>query len=124
MTIDTSSKPQTPQPLATNSRYIFPLYKHILSLCTSYPPIALSFIGLPSGIANCPSDYAQSLFVTHAILNPAILPSRQDMLVELAAQEQKIRDNKLDPYEIGHKLLQGTSNDYQDDLVDFLKEKV
>lgn len=111
-------------PLSTNLKYIFPLYRHIFSLCPSYPPTALSFIGLPSGIANCPSDYAQSLFVVNLILNPHTLPSRDDMLADLAAQEQIVRDNGQDPYVIGHRLLNGTSNDYQDELIDFLKENV
>ncbi|GJJ08612.1 hypothetical protein Clacol_002831 [Clathrus columnatus] len=109
--------------LTTNFKYIFPLHKHILSLCASHPPTALSFIGLPSGIANCPSDYAQGLFVTHVILYPNILPSRDEMLAELELQEQTIREHGLNPYEVGHRLLNGTSSEYQDDLVDFLRDK-
>ncbi|GJJ08110.1 hypothetical protein Clacol_002318 [Clathrus columnatus] len=111
------------QTLTTNFKYIFPLHKHILSLCNSYPPTALSFIGLLRGTPICPSDYAQSLFVTHVILHPDILPSRDEMLNELELQEQKIREQGLDPYKIGHQLFNETTNDYQDDLVDFLRDK-
>ena len=110
--------------LVTNLKYIFPLHKHIFSLCPNYPPTALAFIGLPSAIPNCPSDYAQSLFVTNVILNPHVLPSREELLEELAVQEQVIRDKGFDPYTIGHRLLNGTSSDYQDELIDFLKAKV
>ncbi|KIJ51715.1 hypothetical protein M422DRAFT_203031 [Sphaerobolus stellatus SS14] len=109
--------------LVTNLKYIFPLHKHIFSLCPSHPPTALAFIGLPSAIANCPSDYAQGLFVTNLILNPDVLPSREEMLEELALREQEIRDKGFDPYTIGHRLLDATSSDYQDELVDFLKAK-
>jgi len=109
--------------LITNLKYIFPLHKHILSLCASYPPIALAFIGLPSAIANCPSDYAQSQFVTQVILKPDILPSREELLKELAVNEEAIREKGFDPYDIGHRLLNGTSSDYQDGLIEFLKSK-
>ncbi|KAF8971415.1 hypothetical protein BDZ97DRAFT_1786402 [Flammula alnicola] len=112
------------QELVTNLRYIFPLHRHILSLSPSYPTNALAFIGLPTAIANCPSDTAQSLFVAHVILNPSILPSRAALLRELAAYEENIRAEGFDPYINGHKMLDGTSSDYQDELVDFLKEKV
>ncbi|TFK41252.1 hypothetical protein BDQ12DRAFT_626589 [Crucibulum laeve] len=109
--------------LVTNLRYIFPLHKHILSLCPSYPTNALAFLGLPTVIANCPSDIAQSLFALHAILHPEIFPSREELLKELAAYEQHVRQEGFDPYVIGHRQLNGTSSDYQDDLVDFLKRK-
>ncbi|KAF9568479.1 FAD/NAD(P)-binding domain-containing protein [Agrocybe pediades] len=109
--------------LVTNARYIFPLYRHILSLDPKYPTNALAFIGLPSAIANCPSDYAQSLFAAHAIVNPSILPQRHVLLQELALQEERVRAAGLHPYLNGHKMLNGTSSDYQDELIEFLKEK-
>ena len=110
--------------LVSNTRYIFPLYKHILSLSPKYPTNALAFIGLPSAIANCPSDVAQSLFAAHAIINPSILPPRPVLLEELAVAEERVRAAGFHPYVIGHKMLNGTSSDYQDELIDFLKEKV
>ncbi|KAF8639192.1 hypothetical protein AX17_001678 [Amanita inopinata Kibby_2008] len=110
--------------LISNTRYIFPLYRHIFSLSPSYPVTALSFVGLPSAIANCPSDVAQSLYIAYAIRDPNVLPSREQMLHELALQEQKLKDIGLDPYVLGHRLSDGTAaSDYQDDLVDYLKQK-
>ena len=110
--------------LVTNTRYIFPLYRHILSLNPRYPTNALAFIGLPSYIANCPSDYAQGLFTAHVISNPSLLPPRAALLRELALYEEEVRANGLDPYVNGHRMLAGKSGDYQDDLIEFLKEKV
>ncbi|KIL66087.1 hypothetical protein M378DRAFT_75661 [Amanita muscaria Koide BX008] len=110
--------------LISNTKYIFPLHRHIFSLSTQYPTTALSFIGLPSHIANCPSDTAQAIFAAHAIRNASILPSRDQMLQELAEFEQKSRDEGLDPYITGHKLPDNTrASDYQDELLDYLKEK-
>ncbi|KAH9487022.1 Flavin-containing monooxygenase FMO GS-OX3 [Psilocybe cubensis] len=109
--------------LVTNLKYIFPLYRHILSLSPSYPTNALAFIGLPTFIANCPSDIAQSLFAAHAIINPSILPSRQKLLKELEAYEAYVRANGRDPYINGHQMLTKIeSSDYQDELVEFLKD--
>lgn len=119
----THANSSTARGLISNLQYIFPLYQHILSLCHSYPVNALAFIGLPSAIANCPSDVAQSLFVTHIFMNSSILPSREDLLEELAAEERRIQDQGFDPYTIGHQLLNGTAHDYQDNLVQFLKKK-
>ncbi|KAF9015074.1 hypothetical protein BDQ17DRAFT_1385878 [Cyathus striatus] len=123
ITADPLKKNRTNDELVTNLRYIFPLYRHILSLCPSYPPNALAFIGLPSAIANCPSDLAQSLFTVHAIIQPEILPSRPQLLQELEKQEAIVRQRGFDPYVRGHELLNGTSSDYQDDLIEFLKAK-
>ncbi|KAG6818015.1 hypothetical protein H0H87_009170 [Tephrocybe sp. NHM501043] len=112
-----------PHKLVTNTRYIFPLHRHIFSLSPSYPVNALAFIGLPSAIANCPSDIAQSLFAAHAILNSTLLPSRDELLQDLAEREDVLRKAGYDPYNIGHRLPTNTSSDYQDELVDFLKDK-
>ncbi|KAI1786840.1 FAD/NAD(P)-binding domain-containing protein [Ganoderma leucocontextum] len=110
--------------LVTNLRYIFPLHRHIFSLHPRIPPTALAFVGLPVLVANCPSDIAQSLLVVHAIANSSILPSRENMLAELVAREDKIRAEGLDPYYIGHRLVaeSETDHDYQDALVDYLKD--
>lgn len=110
--------------LTTNLHYIFPLHQHIFSLSPVHPVNALAFIGLPTAIANCPSDLAQSIFATHIIRNPTILSSREELLDELAAYEHGIRQQGYDPYIIGHQLLNGTSSDYQDELIDFLKRQV
>ena len=112
--------------LVTNTKYIFPLHKHILSLSPEYPVNALAFIGLPTRIANCPSDFAQGLFVAHAIASPSILAPRQDLLEELSKQEEELRKIGRDPYIFGHSMLpdRATASDYQDDLVEFLKRQV
>ncbi|KDR68385.1 hypothetical protein GALMADRAFT_104945 [Galerina marginata CBS 339.88] len=109
--------------LVTNGHYIFPLHRHIFSLSPRYPPNALAFIGLLSFIASCPSDIAQSLFAAHAILDPSILPPRHLLLEELASYEDKARRQGLDPYLKGPIMLNNTSNDYQDELVEYLKQK-
>lgn len=110
--------------LVTNLRYMFPLHQHILSLCPSHPTNALAFIGLPTKIANCPSDIAQSLYALHAFLNGSLLPSRGDLLKELAHHEQDLRSHGYDPYTLGHRLVDGTASDYQDGLVAYLKKEV
>jgi len=111
--------------LVTNLRYIFPLFKHILSLSAELPVNALAFIGLPTFIANCPSDVAQSLLVAHAIVQPHLLPSRLELLEDLARQEHESREYGVDPYVRGHRMYNGTrSNDYQDEIVEFLQDKV
>ncbi|OSD02500.1 FAD/NAD-P-binding domain-containing protein [Trametes coccinea BRFM310] len=110
--------------LISNLRYIFPLHRHIFSLAPRIPPTALSFVGLPVLVANCPSDIAQSLLIAHAIANASVLPSREEMLSELVAREAAVRKEGFDPYEIGHRLLASseTDHDYQDALVEYLKE--
>ncbi|KAJ3557315.1 hypothetical protein NM688_g1537 [Phlebia brevispora] len=114
----------TARVLTSNLRYIFPLYEHIFSLAPQYPPTALSFVGLPVLIANCPSDRAQSLLISHAIADPSILPSRTDMFGKLVEREGKLRELNLDPYVVGHK-MQGGDNEaqaYQNSLVRYLKQ--
>lgn len=110
--------------LITNTHYLFPLHQHIFSLSCTYPLNALAFIGLPSAIANCPSDIAQALYVTHAIVNSTLLPSRTQLLEELAEHEDKLRGDGYDPYSVGHILPAGTASDYQDELISYLQNKV
>ncbi|KAH6917478.1 dimethylaniline monooxygenase [Coprinopsis sp. MPI-PUGE-AT-0042] len=116
-----SSSSQRGGILVTNLRYIFPLHEHILSLSSAHPPNALAFIGLPTSIANCPSDIAQSLFAIHSILNPKILPGRKELLGKLAAREESLKQSGFEPYAIGHKMVVDSS-DYQDQLVEYLKK--
>jgi hypothetical protein len=113
--------------LVSNTHHIFPLYRHIFSLSPMYPTTvtALAFVGLPAFIPHCASDIIQSIFIAYMICDPSLLPSRQQMLYELELQEQKIRSYGVDPYVIGHKMLGLVeSNDYQDELYDYLKVKV
>ncbi|GJE98093.1 NAD(P)/FAD-dependent oxidoreductase [Phanerochaete sordida] len=109
--------------LTTNLRYIFPLYEHIFSLSPAFPPTALAFVGLPVLIANCPSDRAQALFISHAIADPSVLPPRGEMLDGLVAREANVRARGYDPYYVGHKMVGGDdeAQAYQNALVRFLK---
>ncbi|KZT04453.1 FAD/NAD-P-binding domain-containing protein [Laetiporus sulphureus 93-53] len=119
-TRETSTTAQYP---VTNLRYIFPLYRHIFSLAPAVPPTALTFIGLPVLIANCPSDYAQGMFIAHAFANESLLPPREEMLAELVAREEALRAQGFDPYFVGHRLQNDNeAQTYQDDLVEYLKK--
>ncbi|KAJ8501636.1 hypothetical protein ONZ45_g12082 [Pleurotus djamor] len=109
--------------LATNLRYIFPLYQHIFSLCPTYPPTALAFIGLPIFTPNCASDAAQSLFAAHSIRNPDLLPSRETILRELALYEEDLRQHGENPYTVGHRQLNNTALEYMDTIIQHLKDR-
>lgn len=110
--------------LVTNLRYLFPLHQHIVSLCPSWPQNALTFIGLPIIISNCPSDIAQSLYAAHLIASPELFPPREELLADLARHEEDLREHGWDPYYVGHRLVgNGTRFDYQDDVVEYLKER-
>ncbi|PCH40375.1 dimethylaniline monooxygenase [Wolfiporia cocos MD-104 SS10] len=120
----TSFNSSTAQTLTTNLRYIFPLYQHIFSLAPTVPPTALTFIGLPVLIANCPSDFAQGQIVAHALANASLLPSHDEMLNDLISRERSVSARGYDPYYEGHRLVDGDTEaqDYQDSLVDYLKK--
>ncbi|KAF9455118.1 FAD/NAD(P)-binding domain-containing protein [Macrolepiota fuliginosa MF-IS2] len=120
-----SSSFRSSEHLTTNVNYLFPLYKHIFPVLEDLPVTALAFVGIPMGISNCPSDLAQSLYVLHLMKHgDDVLPQKDDLLRELDEQEEEVRQKGLDPYVLGHRLVSGTQSDYQDDLVEFLKEKV
>ncbi|EGN95030.1 hypothetical protein SERLA73DRAFT_77046 [Serpula lacrymans var. lacrymans S7.3] len=108
--------------LVTNLRYLFPLHQHVFSLSPYYPTNALSFIGLPILVANCPSDAAQSIYVAHAIANASLLPDREDLLRELADIEEDLYSRGYDPYYIGHRMVEGSTFDYQDNLITYLQK--
>ncbi|THH11125.1 hypothetical protein EW146_g8158 [Bondarzewia mesenterica] len=110
--------------LTTNLRYIYPLYRHVLSLDPSYPIGSLYFIGLPIFVANAISDSAQSLFTAYTISDPTLLPSRSELLEDLFTQESRIRGAGYDPAYVGHRLIgDHASESYQDGLVEFLQER-
>ena len=108
--------------LTTNLRYLFPLHEHVFSLAASYPTNALAFIGLPIFVSNCPSDVAQSKYAARIIANASLLPPREVLLDALDAHEDDLRSKGYDPYYIGHRLVDGSGFDYQDELIDSLKE--
>ncbi|KDQ62147.1 hypothetical protein JAAARDRAFT_121811 [Jaapia argillacea MUCL 33604] len=109
--------------LTTNLRYIRPLYRHILSLDSRMPTNALAFVGLPVWIANAPSDYAQGLFIAHAIANHGTWPTRQEMYRELEeVWEADLVEKGIDPFHNGHRFpTEGSAEDYQDSLITFLR---
>jgi hypothetical protein len=111
--------------LTTNLRYLFPLHEHIFSLSKAHPPTALMFIGQPIGVSNCPSDRAQALLAAHAVADPSILGTRQELLSVLEERETRLRSHGQDPYQLGHRLTAwpGMAQDYHDRLVDFLRAK-
>ncbi|EPQ52711.1 FAD/NAD P-binding domain-containing protein [Gloeophyllum trabeum ATCC 11539] len=108
--------------LTTNRRYIRPLYRHVLALDPELPPNALAFIGLPMWVATAPSDYAQGLFVAHAIADSAMLSSRETMLLELENSERALEAQGIDPFFNGHR-LQGRTRpvDYQEEFIAYLR---
>lgn len=111
--------------LVTNLRYLFPIHQHVFSLCSKYPTNALSFIGLPIYVANCPSDMAQSRYVVHSIANSSLLPPRNVMLDQLATEEERLRSLGYDPYYEGHRILPigQRQYDYQDELIEYLRKQ-
>jgi hypothetical protein len=121
--VKSTSSERDDRVLTTNLRYLFPLHEHIFSLSASYPTNALAFIGLPILVANCPSDFAQSIYVAHIIANGSLLDSREELLTELDASEDDLRMRGYDPYYIGHRMVDGSTFDYQDGLINRLKER-
>lgn len=109
--------------LTTNLRYLFPLHQHIFSLSASYPTNALAFIGLPILVANCPSDFAQSIYAAKIFANASLLGSREALLEELDACEDDLRSRGYDPYYIGHRMVEESTFDYQDHLIESLKDQ-
>lgn len=105
--------------LTTNLRYIYPLDRHVFSLVPSYPTNALAFVGLNTAkVGNAILDIAQSRYVAQGIADDQFLASREELLAELAASEQRLRDRGVDPYVFGHRLFDGVADDYQDELVE------
>ena len=74
------------------------------------------------------SSTAQALFVAHAIADPTLVSSRETLLTELAANEERLRLAGLDPAVVGHRVvaLEGEDPDaganYQDGLVRRLQD--
>ncbi|KAH7928545.1 FAD/NAD(P)-binding domain-containing protein [Leucogyrophana mollusca] len=111
------------QGLVTNMRYIFPLHEHIFSLSPSYPTSALAFIGQPVMGYNFPSDTVQGTLVAHVLANSSLLPPREDMLRQLAVREENMRLAGFDPYYVGHRMIYQDTFDYQDSLMEYLKQQ-
>ena len=129
--------------LRTNLRYIWPLFRHVLSLDAAYPLGALYIVGAPIFTSSAFCTTAQALFVSHtladlSLLNPqedirastcdagddlsrvASLSPRAALLADLHAQEAELRAGGLDPAVVGHRLLE-TAGVYQDALIRYLQ---
>jgi hypothetical protein len=113
----------TARSLVTNQRYLFPLHEHVFSLSPAFPPTALAIVGLPIGVANCFSDSAQALYVAHALADPVLLGTREEMLSGLLETEHRLNAIGHDVYNRGHRLTAwpGHSHDYADQLVGALR---
>ncbi|TFK48725.1 FAD/NAD(P)-binding domain-containing protein [Heliocybe sulcata] len=110
--------------LATNRRYIRPLFRHVLSLDPSIPSEALAFVGLPLWISNAPSDYAQGLLVAHAIADPSWLGSREELMHDLNKQEDALRLQGINPYRYGHAFATEIESEaYLNGLIDLLRSR-
>ncbi|KIN95372.1 hypothetical protein M404DRAFT_1007507 [Pisolithus tinctorius Marx 270] len=117
------SKESDGRRLTTNLRYLFPLHKHIFSLSESYPTNALAFIGLPIFSFSCSLDTAQSIYASSIIANGSLLESRTELLNQLADSEEDLRSRGYDPYYIGHRMVDNSTFDYQENLIDTLRSK-
>jgi hypothetical protein len=117
--------------IVTNLNYVFPVDRQIISLSSSHPLNALTFVGMPLPIANAPSDILQSLFIGHLIANRDSLflgeedAARQRLLDELSIHERQLKEQGYDPYVIGQKLVgkNNTEVDYQEELYSFMKSR-
>jgi len=126
------------QRLTANLNYLFPMDRHIVSLSSLHPLNALFFIGLPSSIANAPSDIAQSMFAGHLIARPdRVYPTsqitgqkgwnetlaRELLLKNLTAFENGLASEGFDVYHLGHRMNLGSYTDaeYQDSLIVHLR---
>jgi hypothetical protein len=87
--------------VATNLTLIRPLYRQIFAIDERLPRNVLAFIGLPVPIANGPSSYAQGLFAAHGIADVGSLPSKEEMLSDLEANESEQRLEGHEPLEVG-----------------------
>ncbi|KZV73409.1 FAD/NAD(P)-binding domain-containing protein [Peniophora sp. CONT] len=110
--------------LATNARYVRPVYEHTLSLDPTYPLGALYFNGLlsynPTGMCN----YAQGLFAAYTIARPELLDSREDLYAAILRREQCVREAGFDPLHAGHRPV-GYQNCehtwFEDEMINYLK---
>jgi len=126
LTITPDSKPIADEShtLRTNMHYIWPLWRHTLSLDPTYPLGSLFFINLAfPGVATFCS-VAQGLFAAHTILKSELLDSREVFLADLKEQEARYRANGYNPERVGPKLVldQGV-NAFQDGIVRYLQDR-
>ena len=134
------SRSEGEQRLTTNLKYLFPIDRQIVSLSSLHPLNALFFIGLPIPIVHIPNCVAQSIFTGHLIAQPDLVYptshitghegwnetlARELLLKNLAAYENRLADEGLDVYHIGHKLDVGPSPwyNYQDSLIAHLQSQ-
>ncbi|KAI5984271.1 hypothetical protein EDD15DRAFT_2375305 [Pisolithus albus] len=82
-----------------------------------------SLVSVMVMVYNCPSDTAQSIYTASIIANGSLLEPRAELLRELADDEEGLRKRGYDPYYIGHRMVDDSAFDYQDDLIDTLRSK-
>ncbi|KZV69872.1 FAD/NAD(P)-binding domain-containing protein [Peniophora sp. CONT] len=119
--------------LATNNRYLRPLYEHTLSLDPRYPLGALYFNGLlyynPTGMCN----YAQGIFAAYTIADPTLLGSHNDsrelLYDAMLRREQCVRASHGDPLLVGHRPVgyrncaNTKSPFFEDEMINYLKDR-
>ncbi|GAA5878117.1 hypothetical protein JCM1840_002247 [Sporobolomyces johnsonii] len=113
-----------PTPLSTNGIYLRPLYRDLFPISSpSLPSNALALIGLPWFVAAGQCSYIQGLVAGHAFATApgedGVLGVEAEQWRELENREAtRIKDEGLDPLEVGHKFtLPGQAEDYQDALL-------
>ena len=115
--------------LVTNTRYFFPLFKQFLPIIPQIPVNALAFMCIIENVLRLRVSFAQTLLLAHAIINPNILPSRQEMYNEVSLREEHYRKSGYDVYRIGHFIFDEPGaakftgmTTYMDSFVDDLKD--
>ncbi|KAL8279676.1 hypothetical protein RQP46_007989 [Phenoliferia psychrophenolica] len=96
-----TSSPSSPLSLSTNLRRIRPLYKHLFPLDPSLPFGSIAFVGLPVNVSYCALSYIQGLAIAHVLVDPKILPMREEMMEDLEEDEKRFREAEFDPMVIG-----------------------
>ncbi|KAI6126071.1 hypothetical protein EDD16DRAFT_1555016 [Pisolithus croceorrhizus] len=106
---------ETDENKLTTNLHIYFRWRHLTQ------PTHWLFIGLLTLALSCPSDTAQSIYATSIIANSSLLPPRAELLRELADSEEDLRRRGYDPYYVGHKMVDYSTFDYQDDLIKTLR---
>ena len=110
--------------LRTNLHYIWPLWRHVLSLDPTYPLGSLYFVNLGYPAVSTFCSVAHGLFIMHTILKPELLDSREAFFADLEVQEARYRAKGYDPKHSGHRVDfdQGV-NAYQNGIVKYLQDR-
>ncbi|KAH7096635.1 FAD/NAD(P)-binding domain-containing protein [Auriculariales sp. MPI-PUGE-AT-0066] len=129
--VDEVDGAQTQNQLTTNSRYIYPLYEHTLSLDSRYPVGALYISSLLTYNPTGSTSLAQGLFAAYTIADPTLLGTREELLAALKKREELVRQSGGDPAKLGHQVGVGygalfghrDAGPFQDLLVHSLRDR-